>query len=53
MSYEVILSHIDFNKGFDIYVDTSNMQLGTVISKDSKSIVFLIANWLIVSAYIL
>ena len=40
ISEEVILSYMDFNKGFDMHVHASDMQLGTVISQDGKSIVF-------------
>ena len=40
ISQEVILFYPDFNKGFDIHVDASDMQLGAVISQDSKPIAF-------------
>ena len=34
------MSYPDFNKGFDIHVDASDTQIGTVISQDSKPIAF-------------
>ena len=40
ISNEVILTYPDFNTGFNIHVDTSDTQLGVVISQNKKSIAF-------------
>ena len=40
MSNEVILIYPDFNTGFDIYMDASNIQLRAVISQDKMPIAF-------------
>ncbi len=37
---EVVLAYPDFLKPFEIYTEASAMQLGTVISQDSRPIVF-------------
>jgi hypothetical protein len=37
---EVVLAYPDFTKPFEIYTDTSTMQLGAVITQGSRPIVF-------------
>ena len=37
---EVVLAYPDFSKTFEIYTDTSTMQLGAVITQDNKPIAF-------------
>ena len=36
----MLLSYPNFNQTFDIHMDTSNLQLGAVISQNGKPIVF-------------
>ena len=40
MTKETILNYPDFNKVFDIHTDTSDRQLGTVISQEGKPLAF-------------
>jgi hypothetical protein len=37
---EVVLTYPDFSKVFEIYTDTSTMQLGAVITQDNRPIAF-------------
>ena len=38
VSQETLLSYLDLNKRFDIYMDASDYRLGTVINQNSKPI---------------
>ena len=40
MTKEEILKYIMFDQYFDIHIDASDRQLGTVISQDGKSLAF-------------
>ena len=40
LSCEVLLAYSDFSKPFVVHTDTSDYQLGAVISQDGKSIAF-------------
>ena len=40
MSRKVILAYLNFNKKFIIHTNTSNKQLGVVITKDNYHITF-------------
>jgi hypothetical protein len=37
---ETVLAYLDFSKPFEIYTDTSSMQLGAVITQDNRPIAF-------------
>ncbi len=37
---ETVLAYLDFSKPFEIYTNTSSMQLGAVITQDNRPIVF-------------
>ena len=40
VSQDTVLAYPDFNRSFDIHMDASDYQLGSVISRNSKPIVF-------------
>ena len=40
MAKDVVLAYPDFTKPFEIYTDTSTMQLGAVITQDNRPIAF-------------
>ena len=40
ISKDILLSYLDISKRFDIHTDTSDLQLGSVISKEGKPIAF-------------
>ncbi len=37
---ETVLAYLDFSKPFEIYTDTSSMQLGAVITQDNRPVAF-------------
>jgi len=44
MCKKTLLSHPDWSKHFDIHTDTSDYQLGAVISQEGKPIAFSVEN---------
>jgi hypothetical protein len=40
ISKEVVMAYLDFSEPFDIYTNTSSMQLGAVIPQDNRPIAF-------------